>query len=200
MKSYVTVLLLFFAVLICAGFALGNYQQHRVDSFFRELVALQPGKSSFEDVQKLAVQYGAKSSGIQSNTPCTAQDCAVTFTFTNWIFNHLHRNRAISLTAGLFVKDGLLTSKEINFSIASHSGNDDYLYVLFDRSRVEGNSGYRVHYQRINAQGVAHFVEAELGSNAPDKLKSGAYSINLGCISRTVGCNSQHDVVPEVWR
>jgi hypothetical protein len=115
MKRYATILLLLVAGLISAGFAVGIYQQHRVDSFFRQFVSLQLGKSSFEDVQRLAMQYGAKSSGVQLQNPCTAQDCAVTFTFTNWIFDHLRRDREISMAAGLTVKDGHLTTKEVDF-------------------------------------------------------------------------------------
>ncbi len=184
MKRYATILLLLVAALISAGFAVGMYQQHRVDSFFRQFVSLQLGTTSFEDVQRLAVQYGAKYSGTQLQNPCTAQDCVVTFTFSNWIFHHLQRDREISLAAGLFIKDGHLTSKEINFSIASHSGDHDYLYVLFDRSRPEDNSGYSIRRPRIDSHGVAHYVMVELGSNAPDKLRNEAYLVNLRCLTR----------------
>jgi hypothetical protein len=200
MKKSTTILLLLVAALITGGLAVEMYQQHRVESFFRQFVSLQLGTTSFEDVQRLAVQYGAKYSGTQLQNPCTAQDCVVTFTFSNWIFHHLQRDREVSLAAGLFIKDGHLTSKEINFSIASHSRDHDYLYVLFDRSRPEDSNGYRINRPRVDAQAVAHYVVAELGSNAPDKLRNGAYLVNLRCLTRILGCDSQADVVPEVWR
>ena len=200
MKRYATILLLLVAGLISAGFAVGIYQQHRVDSFFRQFVSLQLGKSSFEDVQRLAMQYGAKSSGVQLQNPCTAQDCAVTFTFTNWIFDHLRRDREISMAAGLTVKDGHLTTKEVDFSIFSSVDDHNYMYVLFDRSRPEDNSGYSIRRPRIDSHGVAHYVMVELGSNAPDKLRNEAYSVNLRCLTRILGCDSQSDVIPRVWR
>src|SRR3954452_16388232 len=120
MKKSATILLLSIGMIVIAGVGVEVYQQHRVDSFFRQFVSLQLGKTSLRDVQQFAAQYGARKSGIQVDEACTAQTCEVTLAFRNWIFRHLQSDREISLTAGLFFKDGYLTSKEIDFSIASH--------------------------------------------------------------------------------
>jgi len=200
MKKSARIFLLLAAALFFAGLAWQIYQQHRVDSFFRQFVSLKLGTTSFNDVQQLAVQYRARSSGAQLTDPCTPQDCAVTFTFTNRIVRYLLRDREITLAVGLFIKDGHLVSKELDFSIFFRGNITDSMYVLFDRSRPQEVNGYKIHLHRIDAQGVAHFVEAELGSNAPDKLRNQSYLVNLRCLTKILGCDSQADFFPEVWR
>ena len=166
------------------------YQRHKITAFLQQFVSLQLGTATFEDAQRLAAKYPAKSTGVHLHDPCTVQDCSLMFTFDNWVFNHLQRDRSISLAAGVAVKDGRVTGKQAVLSILASSDDRQFMYILFDRSKPEGVKGYGINKQRVDTTGVAHSVEVDLGSNAPDPVRKGAYSFNLACLTNFSGCDS----------
>ena len=192
-------LLALMAFIACALYAATIYQRIRVAAFLREFTSVRLGTTTFTEAQEIANRYGANASGIREQDPCSSNDCVFDFVFKNWLLNHLQRQRKISLAAGLVIRNGCVTSRELDYSILATSGDHQFMYVLFDRGIPEGDKGYTIQESQINVQGVAHNVEIHLGSNAPVGFRNLACSVNLACLIKVSGCDILPDILPSQW-
>ena len=193
-------LLAVIAFAVCVLFVLSIYERHRASVFLRDFASVQIGKTTFAEMQDLASRYEAKASGTRVQDPCSVHNCIFDFIFTNWIFNHLQRQREISLTASIVVKDGYVTGRELDYSIFATSADHQFMYIVFDQMTPEKDRGYAIKQGMVNAQGSVHIVEVHLGSNVSAEVRKRAYSIDLGCLSRVSGCDTLRDILPIYWR
>jgi hypothetical protein len=195
MRSGFKISLLILACFVVATFVLfvvSGYERRRATSFLHEFERLQIGTSTFAEVQGLANRYGGKTTGTQLKAPCSTNDCSVAFDFRNPLDNHLQRELQVSLAAGVTVKEGRVTGRQLVYTIMAPASVDS-MYILFDRPGPESYKGYAIKQVK---PGV---LEVDLGSNASAEIRRRAYAIDLGCLSSMNGCNSLKDVLPVGW-
>jgi hypothetical protein len=183
------------ALAVFSPFVMGIYQRHRAATFLREFVALRIGTTTFAEAQELANKYGARSSGIHVRNACSIEDCAFDFVFKNWLLNNLQHEREISLSAGLIINNGIVTSRELDYSILETSADHQFMYILFDRLKHD-DKGYTIKHERVDAQGLAHDIEIDLSPNAPEEIRRRAYSLNLSCLYKAYDCNTPSAITP----
>ena len=113
-------------------FSRAVYQQTRARAILREVASLQPGVATFSDAQSLAGKYGGKPwAPPLQNLVCTAQDCSIVFVFENKMLSALHKERHVSFTVGLGIKDGHVVSKQFQYGLATSSAAR-FAYILSD--------------------------------------------------------------------
>lgn len=173
------------------------HQRKLARAFLEDVNSLQLGRASLADVQQLAAKYDGKPwNGPSRETTCSYHDCAIRFVFENKLLAFLPRKRAMSLAASLTVKDGLVVTKELDFSLLTTSWTTQFIYVVFDRVSSPAPNGYKVGKFKIDSSGTAHVVQVELGPTAPPEVRKNAYSLDLSCLARLSGCNLPNAVFP----
>jgi hypothetical protein len=184
--------LIFYGVSIC--------QRHRAQSFLEELASLKLGISSFSDAQRLAQKYGGQPWDVPLRAPVySAQYCSFRFVFENKILNHIQNEREISLAAALTVKDGYVVSREVDYAILGPVlWSDHFVYELSDHlSPPHSLQSYNVTRLKLDAQGTPHWVKVDLSPDAPEDLRSRAYSLDLECLASLHGCDDLSAVLPK---
>lgn len=98
--------------------------------------------------------------------------------------------------AGVWVKDGYIVSKEVDYSIMTTTEYSQFLYFMFDRRAGAGVQGYEVKRFQVDEHNVPHVLEVTLGPDAPAAVRSRAYALDLSCLSRYYGCNDGLSIFP----
>jgi hypothetical protein len=175
---------------------LSVHQRKLARAFLEDVNSLQPGRASLADVQQLAAKYGGRPWNGSREPTCSYHDCAIRFVFENKLLAILPRKRGVSLAASLTLKDGIVVTKELDFSLLTTSWTTQFIYVVFDRVSAPALNGYKVGKFKIDSSGIAHVVQVELGPTAPPEVRESAYSLDLSCLARLSGCNTPNAVFP----
>lgn len=186
-------------ILAVSGFLFieSHHQRSKAYECLREIASLRLGTATFSDAQQLARRYGGQPwSGTARQPECSVQDCNLRFVFENTMLNHLQKQKRISLMAGVWVKDGYIVSKEVDYSIMTTTEYSQFLYFMFDRRAGAGVQGYEVKRFQVDEHNVPHVLEVTLGPDAPAAVRSRAYALDLSCLSRYYGCNDGLSIFP----
>lgn len=183
-----------FAFVVSLGVA--SHQRTQAEALLRSISQLQLGTSRFAEAQRLADSYGGKPwNGPQRTVTCSSQDCNFRFVFDNKLLSRITGVRRVEFVAALRVKNGYVISREIDYSVSKKSYYD-FVYLLGEDFESRKVQDYEVKKFKVDAQGVAHVLEVNLGPLATADEKERAYSIDLSCLARLHGCGTSTAVFP----
>ena len=175
-----------------------NHQQKQMAyECLQKIESLSLGVSTFSDAQELARRYsGLPWSASAQQAECSIQDCNLRFVFQNNWIGLFRTGKKVSLVAALWVKNGYVASKEVDYSVMSKSEYSQFFYFLLDQRTVIGAKGYEVRKAQLDERNVPHVLKVTLSPEAPPEVRAKAYTLDLTCLSRLYGCNDGLSIFP----
>ncbi len=172
------------------------HQRSRARGLLRAVMSLPLGVATLSNAQSLGDEYGAaRWSATRSNPTCSAHDCDLTFVFENKLLSKLPRDRQVSFTVNLIIKDDHLVSKQIEYGLGSTTVAQ-FAYEISDHL-TSSLPGQEVKKFWTDGQGtMSRGVEVELLPGTAPELRKRAYSLDLGCLAKLYGCNARSDFIP----
>jgi len=177
-------------------------EKNRAEAFLQNFMELVPGKSSFSDAQELARIYRGLPWYVAANDMrCTFQRCNFRFAFENRPLTSAHLARYIELIGWVYVREGLVVGREINYVRDSGS------YYPFEYDVIEApmwNEDGTVQYQRVGGlwrlkvddNGMPSVLKVHLTPSSTTNERKRAYALDLSCLARIFGCSSPSAMFP----
>jgi hypothetical protein len=162
------------------------HKRSRAELLLRSITELRLGTSAFTEARELAQEYGGKSQRGGSERGCSAQACTFTFVIDNRPLNYIPGVRGVRFVAAIGVKDGYVTSREVDYAIMN-STDLDFMYTVLDH--LESAKGLEVRKLNLDPMGRPHILKVTLGRSATADERQRAFSIQLSCFARLRGCN-----------
>jgi hypothetical protein len=193
--------LIAFTILVAAG----RHEQARAKSFVDAVRALQVGRATYVDAERIARTYGGRPwDASPAASLCGPGHCYFYFEFQN------PRNRVpfplprVNFVGLLHIEDDRLVSTELSFQtdarLRSHVQTYDVVEALAPRSSAYGwpklvSPGFSLVGSKVDKDGTPWVIQAWLDSRASKEAESQAYSFNFQCLT-FLGCGSAIEVVP----
>jgi hypothetical protein len=172
-------------------------QRNRARAFLEDLISLQPGVSSFGHAQQLSERFGGASwNGHTKDPSCSASHCVFRIVFEGISPGFMGGKQKVTLAADVTVLEGIVVSKELDYSALSTTADSQYVYMLMDRASAPGPSGYAATRLNVDARGTPHVLKVELGSSSPTEIRRQAYAINLTCLTSFFPCEVARELFP----
>lgn len=183
---------------LCVLYGLTFPHRTNARAFFREFSELKIG-SSFADAQRLAHQYGGIPWYVtSSDMRCTFERCSFAFQFDSLPLSYVPLVGYTRFFALVSIKNGTVDGREIEYEHISRHGSS-FSYFLSDYASVEGPPKGQepgVWRLQVDPRGVPHVLEVLLGPHSTARLRGMAYSVNLSCLARLVGCGNPSAIYP----
>ena len=129
------------------------HKRSRAELLLRSITELRLGTSAFTEARELAQEYGGKSERGGSERGCSAQACTFTFVIDNRPLNYIPGVRGVRFVAAIGVKDGYVTSREVDYAIMNSTGLD-FMYTVLDH--LESAKGLEVRKLNLDPMGRPH--------------------------------------------
>lgn len=165
----------------------------RAEAFLREFVQITPGQSTFAEAQRIARRYGGMPWYVDNcgNMTCTFQKCVLAFQFDNMPLSYVPRVGYTRFFATINLKNGMVLGSELDYD------RNAFGYSVLDyRGQIPKGWQYGVWRLRVDAQGVPHVLEVNLGPSSSQRLRQLAYSIDLSCLAKLWGCGGPSAIYP----
>jgi hypothetical protein len=203
---------LFLCLSVCAVLlVLGAGQRTRAEAFLNDVTRFKLGEATFADAERLAGRYGGKPwNALPQGTPCTAEDCYLSFDFAN-PRNHLPFvvMPRVGLKGIVRVKEGRVMGIEVVYQLASKFGGPA-AYDVRETLSQESPPGYQryrwvspgfgIAKLKVDKDGLPWVVEIRLNERATKEERKQAYSLDLSCLAKVYGCTSPSAIFPPAWQ
>jgi hypothetical protein len=187
---------------LCVLYGLTFPHRTKAQAFFREFTELKIG-SSFAEAQRLARRYGGIPWYVtSSDMRCTFERCNLAFQFDNLPLSYVPVVGYTRFLALVSVRNGTVDGQRIEYEHISRHG-PSFSYFLSDYASVESppkGPGPGVWRLQVDSRGVPHVLQALLGPNSTSQLRKNAYSLNLSCLAKLLGCGTASAIYPNGLR
>jgi len=162
--------------------------------FVKDFIALEPGRSTFDDAVRVAKAYQNRWEGIPTDqglpSGCNWGRCDLAFIFENSWLHHLRLAPPTALYASVHISEGVVTSHYVLFGSAGEKM--PFFEVMVTESRtVPPGEARRVRTLKRNTwQEVI-----ELTPDATVSQREQAYAFNLSCLSKIGGCRTRDELL-----
>jgi len=184
-------------------FLLTLRERSRVDSFLHDFLKLQPGKASFTDAQQLAQVYGGLPWYTEAkDMRCTFQRCSFRFAFANRPLTSAHLARYIELLGWVFVRDGVVIGREIDY-VRDAGRVYPFEYEVIEAPIWTWTQDGTMHQRegglwrlKVNDEGMPSVVKINLTASSTADERKRAYSLDLSCFARVFDCDNPSVMFP----
>jgi hypothetical protein len=170
-----------------------NRTRRQAERFLRDFVSLQVGKSTLEDVRRLAKDHDGTESVVSPELAPAgcAPDCRISsFWFeSQWLYR-LGLGPATAMVATLQTGGGRLIGRAIAIESTSEW---DSAVAVDERLLSRSGEPYNVRFRSMRPRWCVEFTPA-----APAELRRRAFALNLDCLSRIPGCKTKEQILPEI--
>ncbi len=179
----------FAAIALMLALADTYVTRSKASDFLRDVRELRIGKSSLADLLRLKEKYYKFAS--EDPAGCDRNSCRIYFSFDNRWLSRLRVVPAARLGGGVTVKHGAIN--EINLALAS---DPSYSAQVIETLATPGEPPYNVSGRRSDPNGPFIALKVRLTPDAPQDMRTKAYSFNLSCLTRVGGCKDGRAVLP----
>jgi hypothetical protein len=111
------------------------------------------------------------------------------------VLRKLHRERRVSFTVSLIVKDGHVVSKQIIYGLGTTSVAK-FVYILSDHLELSSLGQDVTTPWTDSPDESSRMVKVELSPGSAADLRRRAYSLDLSCLAMVFGCNARPNFIP----
>lgn len=163
-------------------------------AFLLELKGIQLGPGGYNDVRALATRF--RHYVKDGSNECTQNECSLTLMFENTWLRKLHLATPTNFGSILLVRNGSLYY--INAAMTLYSGERVISANTDLTENGHQSSSYSIDTKRWDDnqpwQAIIH-----LTPEATTAQREAAFSFNLACLSKLVGCRDSSDLLPPAW-
>jgi len=166
---------------------------------------LQPGLSTFAEVQRLAETYGAQASAsVSGEGVCARELCEFSFSFSNQPLAFLPGVKRVSFAANVSVRAGRVASVAVAYQqmadrISGEPDQAQYLYGVLDDA-VRNVNEYGPKKENPDANSVPRLIFYRLGPRSTSADRAKAFALDLSCLDSFTGCSGPSAIYPAGWQ
>jgi hypothetical protein len=161
-----------------------------------DIQSLPMGKATLQDVQQLAARNGGFA--WPDSKPCTEQQCQFAFTIDNHSLSRLHLAKPTIFSASLGIQNGRLATRSVGLTTG---GEESSASVFVSETMVQPFPDWPAfHVARHRGwQDRPWRTVVHLTPMASPEQRYSAYSVNVSCLSRLLGCRDARELAPALW-
>jgi len=167
--------------------------------------ALQPGQSTFEDIQGLAQTYSAQSNAtVSGEGACSRELCEFTFAFANHPIGVLPGVERVSFGANVSIRSGQVSQVSVVYQRMAHRvpGAPDYTQYLYGvlNDAVRKDTEYGPKKETRDSAATPWLLLYRLGPRSTPTDKAKAFALDLSCLDSFTGCSGPSAIYPAGWQ